>query len=170
MPTLTNNNFVAGDLLQTTGLKGDASTKYFDLNVLGSVVERDNASISVYITEADGAFGFHMGHQGNKLTLRNNPYVQLNGAAAAPTNGKPTSKIFGGSRTTSTDVDVRNNQVTSTISNTSSSPSGATMFLFARVTSASSKARLATYHIGYALDLATLEGLQDTLITEIAAI
>ena len=170
VPALTNNNFVAGDLLQTTGLKGDASTKYFDLNVLGSVVEQDNASISVYITEADGAFGFHMGHQGNRLTLRNNPYVELNGAAAVPTNGKPTSKIFGGSRTTSTDIDVRNNQVNSTISNTSSSPSGSTMFLFARVNSASSNARLATYHIGSALDLATLEGLQDTLITEIAAI
>ena len=170
MPTLTNNNFVAGDLDQLTGLKGDALTKYFGLNILGSVVEQDNASISVYITEADGAFGFHMGHQGNRLTLRNNPYVELNGAAAAPTNGKPTSKIFGGSRTTSTDVDVRNNQVTSTISNTSLSPSASTMFLFARVTSASSKARLATYHIGSALDLATLEGLQDTLITEIAAI
>ena len=170
MTVPTNNNFVAGDLNQLTGLKGDASTKYFGLNILGSVVEQDNASISVYITEADGAFGFHMGHQGNRLTLRNNPYVELNGAAAAPTNGKPTSKIFGGSRTTSTDVDVRNNQVTSTISNTSLSPSASTMFLFARVTSASSKARLATYHIGSALDLATLEGLQDTLITEIAAI
>ena len=170
VPALTNNNFVAGDLLQTTGLKGDALTKYFDLNVLGSVVEQDNASISVYITEADGAFGFHMGHQGNRLTLRNNPYVELNGAAAVPTNGKPTSKIFGGSRTTSTDVDVRNNQVNSTISNTSSSTSGSTMFLFARVNSASSKARLATYHIGSALDLATLEGLQDTLLAEIAGI
>ena len=170
VPALTNNNFVAGDLLQTTGLKGDALTKYFDLNVLGSVVEQDNASISVYITEADGAFGFHMGHQGNRLTLRNNPYVELNGAAAVPTNGKPTSKIFGGSRTTSTDVDVRNNQVTSTISNTSLSPSASTMFLFARVTSASSKARLATYHIGSALDLATLEGLQATLLAEIAGI
>ena len=30
--------------------------------------------------------------------------------------------------------------------------------------------RLATYHAGPALNLATLEGLQDTLITEIAAI
>ena len=31
-------------------------------------------------------------------------------------------------------------------------------------------ARLATYHIGPALDLATLEGLQDTLLAEIAGI
>ena len=61
-------------------------------------------------------------------------------------------------------------KTTARLSNTSSSPSGSTMFLCARVNSASSDARLATYHIGSALNLATLEGLQDTLITEIAAI
>ena len=170
MTVATNNNFVAGDLNQLTGLKGDASTKYLGMNILSSALSQNDASISVYITEADGAFGFHMGNQGNTAVLRNNPRVQLNGPATDPTNGFPTSKVFGGSRTTSTDVDVRNNQVTSTISSTSSAPSADTVYLYSQNGVGSSKARFATYHFGPALDLATLEGLQDTLITEIAAI
>ena len=170
MPALTNNNFVTADLNQLTGLKGDASTKYLGMNILSSALSQNDASISVYITVADGAYGFHIGNQGNSAVLRNNPYAQLNGIAAAPTNGFPTSKIFGGSRTTSTDVDVRNNQVTSTIPSTSSTGGGSAMYLYSQSGSPSSKARFATYHFGPALDLATLEALQDTLISEIAAI
>ena len=48
MTALTNNNFVAGDLNQLTGLKGDALTKYIETSVLGTDLAQNDASVSVY--------------------------------------------------------------------------------------------------------------------------
>jgi hypothetical protein len=50
------------------------------------------------------------------------------------------------------------------------SASSASLFALSGGASAFSDVRMATYHAGPALNLATLEGLQDILITEIAAI
>ena len=48
MPTLTNNNFVAGDLDPLTGLLSDGSTKYLATGLTGTDLSQNDHSFSVY--------------------------------------------------------------------------------------------------------------------------
>jgi hypothetical protein len=68
MPTPTNFNFVQGDYSRTGGLKGDGSTKYFDLNLLDSALPQDDASCGVMLSEYDtrSALAFYIGAGGNQ--------------------------------------------------------------------------------------------------------
>jgi len=169
MPVLTNNNFVVGDLDQLTGLKGDGSTKYLATNVAGTAISQNDASISVYIKESHTAGGgFLLGNSTQSAVLRANATQRLHGSTALGTT--PTPGLYGAARSTSTDIDVRSNATDYSAAVTSTAPNAGLIGIFALGTIVSSNARLATYHIGPALDLATLESLQDTLITEIAAI
>ena len=169
MPVLTNNNFVVGDLDQLTGLKGDGSTKYLATNVAGTAISQNDASISVYIKESHTAGGgFLLGNSTQSAVLRANATQRLHGSTALGTT--PTPGLYGAARSTSTDIDVRSNATDYSAAVTSTAPNAGLIGIFALGTIASSNPRLATYHAGFALDLATLEGLQETLITEIAAI
>jgi len=169
MPVLTQNNFVVGDLDQLTGLKGDGSTKYLATNVAGTAISQNDASISVYIKESHTAGGgFLLGNGTQSAVLRANATQRLHGSTALGTT--PTPGLYGAARSTSTDIDVRSNATDYSAAVTSTAPNAGLIGIFALGTIVSSNARLATYHIGPALDLATLESLQDTLITEIAAI
>ena len=78
------------------------------------------------------------------------------------------SGIIGISRDNSANYDWRY-ETSGNVANTSVSTLGGTINVF-QSSSTPTAARLATYHAGPALNLATLEALQDTLITEIAAI
>jgi len=171
VPT-TNNNFVVGDLDQLTGLKGDGSTKYIATNVAGTALLQDDASASVHITTAaTGANKFYMTNAGGaSLSLRSTPQQSLNSSSLATLGTVPTSGIYGASRASSTTIDVRSNQTSYSAAITSIAPSANDLYVYSIGTTPSADARLATYHAGPALNLATLEALQDTLITEIAAI
>jgi len=171
VPT-TNNNFVVGDLDQLTGLKGDGSTKYIATNVAGTALLQDDASASVHITTAaTGANKFYMTNAGGaSLSLRSTPQQSLNSSSLATLGTVPTSGIYGASRASSTTIDVRSNNTSYSAAITSIAPSSNDLYVYSIGATPSADARLATYHAGPALNLATLEGLQDTLITEIAAI
>jgi len=177
MPVPTQNNFVAGDLDQLTGLKGDASTKYLGTGVNEGSLSQNDSSISVYLTTdrdvtptssyiggtigvfaiVDNATGFRSRHMSSSL--------QTNGTSTA------VGGIIGISRDNSSDYDWRDVDASGTNIDTSTSQGNLAVEVFAsNGGSFLCSARLATYHAGPALDLATLEGLQDTLITEIAAI
>ena len=169
MPTLTNNNFVAGDLDQLTGLKGDFSTKYIATNVAGNAPSQNDVSVSVYVKEAQTVGGgFLLGNQLPSIGLRANATQWLNGSTALGTT--PTPGLYGAARSTSTDIDVRSNATDYSAAVTSTAPNSGVISLFALGTTVSTNARLATYHVGPALNLATLEGLQDTLLSEIAGV
>ena len=172
MPSLNNNGFITADLNQLTGLKGDGSTKYIATNIAGTALLQDDASASVHITTAaTGANKFYMTNAGGaSLSLRSTPQQSLNSSSLATLGTVPTSGIYGASRSSSTTIDVRSNQTSYSTAITSSAPSANDLYVYSIGTTPSADARLATYHAGPALDLATLEGLQDTLITEIAAI
>ena len=171
MTVPTQSNFVAGDLNQLTGLKGDASTKTITTGVAGTSLSQNDASISVYITEGNTfGGGFFLGNNPISAALRRNATQWMNGVASLALGTTPTAgNLYGAARSTSTDVDVRSNATDYSAAVTSAAPGSGTMVLYG-ISTASSNARLATYHAGPALNLATLEGLQDTLITEIAAI
>ena len=177
MAIATQNNFVEGDLNQLTGLKGDASTKYLSTGVNEGSLSINDSSISVYLTTdrdvtitssyiggtigvfaiVDNATGFRSRHMSSSL--------KTNGTSTA------VGGIIGISRDNSSDYDWRDVDASGTNIDTSTAQGNRAVEVFA--SSGGSflcSARLATYHAGPALNLATLEGLQDTLITEIAAI
>ena len=179
MTALTNNNFVAGDLNQLTGLKGDKSTKLINTNVAGNSVSINDVSFSCYTTERGtsgrqylSSFDRQVLQAGftvpQRFTFKAQSSSVINLDSTTDTVG-----FIGISRDNSADFDcyVMDREVTQVAA---SSDTGTTDFsLFAFRPSAPighNDCRISTYHIGTALDLATLEGLQDTLITEIAAI
>jgi len=184
MTSITNNNFVAGDLDQLTGLLGDASTKYIDTGLIGTDLSQDDASISSYITSADSriATWFPIGNStsgvagamhilaksGSTIDVRCHSGTKF----VVDTVDTRTWTGFNGiSRDNSANFDWDINGSSGTIVNSSAAPGNTeAISVFASSSLFLTSARLATYHAGPALDLATLEGLQDTLITEIAAI
>jgi len=175
MPTLTNNNFVAGDLNQLTGLKGDASTKYISTGVNATSLSLNDNSISVYLTESrDATNKRYMGNSiaANSIEILGNStgFRSKNFSSQLDVNGTSVSSsgIIGISRDNSANYDWRY-ETSGNVANTSVSILGGTINVF-QSSSIPTAARLATYHAGPALNLATLEGLQDTLISEIAAI
>jgi len=175
MPSITNNNFVAGDLNQLTGLKGDASTKYLSTGIDAISLSQNDTSISTYVTAPTttnylaGAFASSVHY----ITLRSSGTL----SSAGIFNGTLTDfgttlgvGLLGASRSNSADQDRRSNQTNYPETLASITPQSAALTIFATSGLSITAARLATYHVGTALNLATLEGLQDTLILEIAAI
>jgi len=177
MPTLTNNNFVAGDLNQLTGLKGDKASKYLDTGTIGSDYGQNDCSMSAYMTSPAGITTYVMGAGGSA----SGSFVMLAISSSLEARSmSSTRKILAGgittltgfvgtSRTVSTGYDERANSTSTSETVTSSTPVTSAMSVFAASAALPTDARLATYHAGPALNLATLEGLQETLLSEVAA-
>jgi hypothetical protein len=158
------------------GLKSDGSTKYLDTGYIDSDLAQNNGSLSVYVdtpSSINGTFYAGTTSAGNTGTfLRKrvtNPQLNVHGflvdVGTAIIDG-----LVGVSRTSSTSVNARTNQTNYSFTDTSTTPTSDALQIFARQSTSISDPRLATYHAGPALNLATLEGLQDTLISEIAAV
>ena len=180
MPALsnTNNNFVAGDLDQLTGLKGDGSTKYINANVTDSDTSQDDVSMSCWVstgTVVNNAVFMGTTRTGMQSTTADfAPKIKSRSTSSNQVNVSPTlvRNFFGHTRTNSTDFDYSINGASGTATRTSIASVAEDVGLFntGSPTGVYSDSRLATYHYGPALNLATLEALQDTLITEIAAV
>ena len=184
MPSITNNNFVAGDLDQLTGLLGDASTKYIDTGLIGTDLSQDDASISSYITSADSrsVSWFPIGNSTSGVAgamhilaqSGSTLYGRCHSGTKAPLATVDTTTLTGFvgiSRDNSADFDWDANGSSGTIVDSSAAPGNTeAISVFASSSLFLTSARLATYHAGPALDLATLEGLQATLLAEIAGI
>jgi len=176
MTVPTNNNFVAGDLDQLTGLKGDGSTKS-----IASGITTDDAgtlidvSIGTYLTEQSAApsnRGF-IGAQGlviRETTNINEVNTKSRNFASQTTSATSILGFIGHSRSANNSYTLRLNGSSTALVQLTTTVSPNEILLFREsIFGSPTDARLATYHAGPALDLATLEGLQDTLITEIAA-
>lgn len=173
MAVPTQNNFVDADLNQLTGLKGDGSTKTVTTGILGTALAQNDASISCYITGAHTVgSGFLIADSGTVTRLRASTTVAVSAAinSSVTAVGTAPTGLFGANRPNASNIDIRNNGTTYAFTASSVAGSATELGVFGKGSVASSNARLATYHIGPALNLATLEGLQDTLISEIAAI
>ena len=176
MTVPTNNNFVADDLNTLTGLKGDGATKYIDTGALSAALSFSNHSLSVYLT-ADRELGANRYISGfnSKLTVLGNTsgFRARSASATIYTLGSSTAvgELIGISRDNSADFDWSYETSGTQLDTSTDLGFDTSIKVFAdRVGSNKTAARLAAYHIGPALNLATLEGLQDTLISEIAAI
>ena len=177
MTVPTNNNFVAGDLDQLTGLKGDASTKSIATGITSDDAGTLNdVSISAYLTEqsATPASRGFIGTQG--LTIRETSIVNEVNTKSRNYNSQTTAAtsilgFIGHSRSANDSYTLRLDGSSAALIQLTTTVPPTELTLFQDSTAgARTDARLATYHAGPALDPATLEGLQDTLISEIAAI
>lgn len=179
MPAITNNNFVNADLSQTDGLKGDGSTKYLLTGVSSYTdVLQDDTSVSAYVTaDRESSVGRYVqaGAGSGRLSIIGNSTggrARTNNSTLS-TLGTGTSvpALVGWSRDSASDFDYLAFGQSGTIAVASTADTPASIAIFADSTGASATAaRIATYHIGESLNLASLEALQDTLISEIAAI
>ena len=176
MPTLTNNGFVIGDLNVLTGLLGDTSST---LNTGWSPsATQDDLSVSIYCTGTPTTGYVYGSASGSGATNMLNDGKSHNQAQTQDTTSTAVaaSGIAGSTRSASTGYDWRIAGASGSLTQTSQTPSVRNLFLFSRTldgadtASSPCDARIATYHAGAALNLATLESLQATLISEIAAI
>ena len=185
MTALTNNNFVAGDLNQLTGLKGDASTKYLDTGSKFNDFPQNDFSMSCNITEflqetTNGAYLMYQsfGDGISQISTQNDQGVNPNNLITRCNTRTGISNIdignledfYGINRTVSTEYSVQYGASSTTVTETSQAPANQIISILGASTQLKANARMATYHIGPALNLATLRGLQATLLSEIAAI
>ena len=182
MSTLTNNNFVAGDLDPLTGLKGDASTKYLDTSVKFNDFPQNDFSMSANITEhipesTNGPFLIYnsFGDGVSQISTQNDSGVNPNNLvvrcntrnAVFLTDLGGLEDFYGINRTLSTGYSVQYGASSTTVTQTSQAPANQIISIFGASTQLKVNARMATYHIGPALNLPTLRGLQATLLSEI---
>ena len=176
MTVATNNNFVAGDLNQLTGLKGNASSKYINTGVNATDLSQNDTSISVYVTTpaiTDNKYYAGAFSGADILSLwgpATSSRIDIFSTSPFTAGAKTTGGLYGGTRTGAAAQEMRVNQTNYPSSKASTAPVSAALSVFATSGIAHTDARFATYHAGPALNLATLEGLQATLISEIAAI
>ena len=175
MTVPTNNNFVAADLDQLTGLVGDGSTKWMHTNTIDSDVLQDDASLSCWVSDIGTQTTARFIGSSELQFNTNNPNTSgLRMWSQSTTRDIPTgfttNNFAGINRSTGTGYNYLVNGISGAFTRASLAPAGQPVSVFSSQTFGRSDVRLATYHFGPALNLATLEALQATLITEIAAI
>ena len=174
MTVPTQNNFVAADLKQLTGLKGNLSSKWIDTNISGQTPDQDDNSISTYATEVNTynryylATGAALGATHIYPVSSTNLTCRISGGGSG-VNATPLH-FAGATRSAASVMNIRANGTDFPNTTTSVQQLTSNFNVFGRPNANRIDSRLATYHIGPALNLATLEGLQDTLITEIDAV
>ena len=185
MTVPTQSNFVAGDLNQLTGLKGDGSTKYIDTGTKFNDCPQNDFSMSVNVTETifESNTGYYLVWQSfvdgvaqilsfNDAGVSNNDLstrCQTRNSNIISNQGL-VEDFTGVNRELSTEYLVQYGASSTTFTQASQAPANQIISLFGSSALPKTNARFATFHIGRSLDMPTLRGLQNTLISEIAAI
>jgi hypothetical protein len=186
-PAPTNYNFVSGDRVIKTGLKGDpAAIKYLSTNRNNNAEPQDSKHVSFWATDfgdttagvttsaigmgasAAGTTGMlRTGASSRTLRLNSGTLVTLAGGSATATG------FIGASRASGTEISTRVLGSTTVASNTSSAPASGNVLLFARGSEGTptnlAAERIAWYSVGEAIDLSLLDGRLATYMAAIAA-
>jgi len=180
----TNNNFVSGDYVRATGLKGGGtgSGKVIDSNRANNADGQDNNHnvVWVHTAEGSGSAGFYLDSGGaiagdntiarssnssNLVSRNRGPLVAITHAGLGASVG-----LIGASRSTSASYDFRASNGTSTISHVSDTPTSGNVFIFGRSTIIGvTDARISYYSIGESLNLTALDARLATLTSSITA-
>jgi hypothetical protein len=183
----TNNNFVSGDYVRTTGLVGDGTTKYLNSNRNNNADPQNSKHFSIYATTI-GPNTADMAHIGASTALSSSlgtmqlinvlgdsrVFTRLCDSTTRASSGSLRSTGFAGaSRSNSSNYSLRAAAVGETSATSSLSLFSANVFVFARnldgVANLHSDARIAFYSIGESLDLAALDARVTTLTSAITA-
>jgi hypothetical protein len=166
-PAPTNYNFLEGDYNRTTGLRGNASTKYLDSNRNNNADPQDDFHMSVYMSELPSdttnrrsLIGCGVGDAGSSQVNTVSSLFEARLRTSANTNFGSLSASFAGlSRSSSASYVGRGSGANSTITQASQTPLSQNINVFRRGggAPASTDARLSFYSIGESLDLALLD-------------
>ena len=182
--TNVDNNFVSGDYNAKTGLVGDGSSKYIDSNRNNNADGQNNISMGVYIS-AVGATAITEAFIGSRHPTNASPLTQMlslsGGDKIARLNSGTTGTFtssrmpgyFGSSRNNSSNMLARFSGANNELTSASSEPYDNNQWVFARNhigSAAFSNCRLSLYHIGPALNLATLDGILTEYMARIAEV
>ena len=173
----TNNNFVSGDYVRTTGLAGNGISKYLDSNRNNNADPQNSKHIAAYIkqqgvrvvigtnTIASGGSWLSINLDGTTSAMRANGLTSYSYADAFPL----APGLIGTSRSgASAQSHIAGLGVlASTIS--SATPTNENILIFRGVGNAYGSHRLAFYSIGESLDLAALDARVTTLTSAITA-
>ena len=180
----TNYNFVAGDYDRETGLVGDGSTKYLDSNRNNNDDPQNSNHNAVYATDRGTTVGMRIiggnttvyGTGDNVIgATTNNVFARQRNSAANVSLGIVTNNsLLGVSRSVSASYIARISNISTSISQSSQSPSSADVRIFGGGSGGEAlqspfDGRLAFYSIGESLDLALLDTRVSDLITAIGA-
>jgi hypothetical protein len=190
----TNFNFVSGDYSRQTGLLGNGTTKYLDSNRNTNADPQDNCHISVYGTSFGATTATVKAPLGRQINGFNEKTLFASTAIAggffsvrlASTNtivshtANRANGLIGATRSNSTTVNLRNSGSTVSTSQTSTTLSAPTLFVFSSsngsgpgdggVAASFDNSRIAFYSIGENLNLALLDARVTTLINAYGAI
>jgi hypothetical protein len=183
----TNNNFVSGDYNRTTGLVGDGSTKYLNVNRLNNAQPQDNRHQSVWLSASGPSTGVFIGSRtASNFDAILTASPGINGVLGRRVSSNcalvdigvsnnPTG-LHGTSRSASATFSSRVGSTTRSHSQTSETATTSSTYLFALSASVAdttpgnfTAARIAFYSIGESLDLALLDTRVTTLINAFAA-
>jgi hypothetical protein len=176
----TNNNFVSGDYVRTTGLVGDGTTKYLDSNRDNDADPQDNNHNAVWASTIGAGIGSFISANGTPgfntnaiLGGTSNSVFTRNRSSTGTSSGViPSAGLIGTSRSSSANYILRVNGSNITTSVSSSTPEGSSVLVFRRgegSAPAYALHRLAFYSIGEFLDLALLDTRLTTLTADITA-
>ena len=172
----TNVNFVSGDYDRATGLVGNAVNKTLNSNYVVPSGLQNNAHGSVWISYMPSLYGYiSMGVAdgsifGNYPSTANVYVFACNSASASSfssTGIGASLNLVGQSRSSASQINFRVNNVTSTVSSASITPSANAVRIFSGVGSPAynSPGRFAFYSIGESLDLTLLDTRVTALMT-----
>jgi len=169
----TNNNFVSGDYSRTTGLVGDGSTKYLDSNRNNNADPQNNNHNAFYRTSTGGVAAQVMATafvSGENTFYDNNAgsyNIRNRTITLASSIGTATTGFAGVNRSSSSQITLRSNNVTSTHSLTSQTPRSTNIAIFGALGIPNNPGRLSFYSIGESLDLALLDNRVTVLMSGI---
>lgn len=175
--TLTNNNFVAGDLTPygaALGLKGDGSTKYLSTGVDQNTLSQNNLSMWVYVTNAvtsslseiliggvNVAGGVNFWKDPSPAT---GVIGRISSASTTGSVGTYHAGLVGFSRTSATNVNWVTNTLSGNVTLSSAAIPSGIITPFARSGAAGhTRSAISLYGFGTAIDLAALRTACDNL-------
>lgn len=168
----TNFNFVSGDYVRTTGLKGNGSTKYLDTNTNNNTTSLDDVHLSYFPTAAStGSIGVGGGGTTGSTGIVGTSSRNRNSSSTviSPAN----DFLTGSARQLSTEFESRAAGVTTTALIPSQTVINGNIYVFARnglpAAEQFTTARLFFYSYGDYLDLALLDARVITLLNAYAA-
>jgi hypothetical protein len=171
----TSFNFVAGDYSRTTGLKGNASTKYLNLNRLGSSDPSTNRHLYTYLTEESTGGQTYIGMAnsfGNSFVARGSGSTSFrancSGGGASIVTHTWTAGGYGAARKNGTQVEYSVGSLTGILPKNSSTNNATAQNLFRASNGAGYvNSRHAFYSLGEYLDFSLLNARITTLMSSL---
>jgi hypothetical protein len=181
----SNVNFLAGDYNRTTGLIGNGSTKYLNPGVLNSVMSQNNAAAWVHVHTVSAGNTNYFGSGSNAtngtfgVSVSSSPTTQTQGRAFNDSSfivhaGANAVGLIGYSRNNSANYISRGGQANLSITRSSATPTGSSLFYFANNIGGSptlhSDGRIRACCYGQAHNMDTAETIINTYIASITAL